>query len=469
MPLSTANFTTTATHVIQSDHSISLPDPYMLGPFDHLYHFATPVNAVWIYQSSPSVNLIPVERLRKAIRRFLDYYPHLTGRLRIDPATGVRSMTRLGTGIHFFEAHCDAPLRSFARSPSAPDTELSVFDFPNAGNALLAPWDPTLEGAQRDPILTIQRTEFACSSVALGVRISHVLCGAGSFLGLYQDLAAIYRAMADPATAAGNKIGLTSPPHHPPFMVSEMLHMGDHERRQALADPPAAYNPIVGRSLRFSAAAVLSLKAQAVNPDTPCARVSAFTALAAHIWQRVQRARLLADTNTEGKTMGSSVFGTSVNFLPHLSLPDRTFGNTVVTPVIELESTALTQAPLWQIAGLINDRVRHVSPAEVRQLGRWIAAQPDTSRIQLNFPVMAAAPFIATGWHRFPLYAGAEMDGVAPSLASPVFMDALFDGMVYFVEPKVRDGGVEAVASLRRSIWACLERDEGFGGAWDGV
>ncbi|RAK72507.1 uncharacterized protein BO72DRAFT_531812 [Aspergillus fijiensis CBS 313.89] len=277
MPLSTANFTTTATHVIQSDHPISLPDPYMLGPFDHLYHFATPVNAV----------------------RLLDYYLHLTGRLRIDPATGVRSMTRLGTGIHLSEAHCDAPLRSFARSPSAPDTELSVFDFPNAGNPLLAPWDLTLEGAQRDPVLTIQ-----------------------------------------------------------PW------------------DPPS----------------------------------------------------------------------------PAPALPERTFGNTVVTPVIELDSTALTQAPLWQIAGLINDRIRHVSPAEVRQLGRWIAAQPDTSRIQLNFPVVAAAPFIATGWHRFPLYAGAEMDGVAPSLASPVFMDALFDGMVFFVEPKVRDGGVEAVASLRRSI-----------------
>ncbi|RAH46758.1 uncharacterized protein BO95DRAFT_462840 [Aspergillus brunneoviolaceus CBS 621.78] len=182
MALSTANFTTTATHVIQSGHPISLRS---------------------IYQSSPSVNLLPVERLRKAISRLLDYYPHLTGRLRIDPATGVRSMTRLGTGIHLFEAHCDAPLRSFARSPSAPDTELSVFDFPNVENPLFAPWDLTLEGAQRDSVLTIQRTEFACSSVALGVRISHVLCGAGSFLGLYQDLAAIYRAMADPATAAG--------------------------------------------------------------------------------------------------------------------------------------------------------------------------------------------------------------------------------------------------------------------------
>ncbi|RAH81393.1 hypothetical protein BO86DRAFT_273235, partial [Aspergillus japonicus CBS 114.51] len=467
--------------------------PYMLGPFDQLGHFATPINAVWIYHPSPSGDLIPVDRLRKAISRLLDYYPHLTGRLRIDPATGVRSMTRLGTGIHLSEAQCDAPLRSFARNPSAPDTdpELGVFDFPNAGNALLAPWDLSLDGAQRDPVLTIQRTEFACSSVALGVRISHVLCGAGSFLGLYQDLAAIYRAMADPAKS--ETIELASPPRLPPFMVAEMLHKEEHERRQALAEPPAAYSltdpdagtqthaqneldfqhtldtdPIEGRSLRFSASAIAALKAHAVNPDQPSARVSGFTALAAHLWQRVHRARLArakANAATDGETpatLGSSVFGTSVSFVPHLGLPERVFGNTVVTPVIELDSPALTQRPLWEIAAMINDRIRHVSAEEVHKLGKWIAAQPDTSRIQLHFPVTAAAPFIATGWHRFPLYSGAEMDGAGPVLASPVFMDALFDGMVYFVEPRVRDGGMEAVASLRRSTWELLGRDDEF-------
>jgi len=107
------------------------------------------------------------------------------------------------------------------------------------------------------------------------MRLSQVVGGAGGFLGLYQDLAEIYRA-ADPAN--GGRIELTSPPYLPPFMVTEMLHMNADEQRKALSERPAAYSlkdpkaaaetpakteahfqqqslsqdPLVGRSLRFS-------------------------------------------------------------------------------------------------------------------------------------------------------------------------------------------------------------------------
>ncbi|CAI7585584.1 unnamed protein product [Penicillium pancosmium] len=82
------------------------------------------------------------------------------------------------------------------------------------------------------------------------------------------------------------------------------------------------------------------------------------------------------------------------------------------------------------------------------------------SDIQLDFPVTPSS-FIATGWHRFPLYHGAELD-VVPTFASPVFMDALFGDMICFLEAKARDGGVEAVASLRSSTWEHLDQDRTF-------
>lgn len=47
------------------------------------------------------------------------------------------------------------------------------------------------------------------------------------------------------------------------------------------------------------------------------------------------------------------------------------------------------------------------------------------------------------------------------------FMDSLFDGMVLFVEPKAKDGGIEAIASMRASIWDFFDRDEGFTTTWD--
>jgi hypothetical protein len=111
--------------------------------------------------------------------------------------------------------------------------------------------------------------------------------------------------------------------------------------------------------------------------------------------------------------------------LSHISsYPPRSFGNTVITPVIKLESTKLTHAPLWEITELINSRVRHVSAEETYKLGYWIAAVPKKSQIHIGFQPTPAA-FIATGWHRFPLYSGAELDG-PPTFASPVPMEALF-------------------------------------------
>lgn len=46
-------------------------------------------------------------------------------------------------------------------------------------------------------------------------------------------------------------------------------------------------------------------------------------------------------------------------------------------------------------------------------------------------------------------------------------MDALFDGMICFVEAKARDGGVEAVGSLRSSTWEHLDQDMGCIISWE--
>ncbi|KAL3490345.1 transferase [Aspergillus germanicus] len=490
MTNSSPYITIATTHVVHGLHPITVQDPFILGPFDQLGHFATPVSAVWIYESS-SNNLIPLKRLHKAISRLLDYYPHLTGRLHIDPDTDVRTMTRLGSGIHLLEAHYDVPLQSFARDSST-GPEFSIFDFPRYGNALLAPWDMSLDGAQRDPVLKVQRTQFACGAVAIGMTLSHVVSGAGGFLHLYQDLAEIYRAIG--LEAAGGEINLASPPHLEPFMVSQMMHMDSDERERALSDRPGGYflrdeepapepepesepevgtnfprelestdDPYLGRTLRFSPSALAILKGQAVDPENSSGRVSSFCALSAHLFQHIHRARLANAelySDAEKAALSNPIFGTSVDFAPHLGLPPRSFGNTVITPVIKLESTKLADAPLWEIAELINSRVRHVSAEETQKLGKWIAAQPKKSQIHVGFQPTPAA-FIATGWHRFPLYTGAELDG-PPVFASPVPMEALFDGMVLFVEPKTKDWGLDAIAFMRRSTWGVLDRDEEF-------
>lgn len=481
-----AEIKTTTTHILHGHHSAS-QEAFALGPFEHIGSFTMPISTVWVYESSlPS--LIPVEQLTAALRRLLDHYPHLTGRLAMDSGTGTRYVDRLGSGMHLFEASCDTSFRSFAGVTSTPDKGWNVYGFPKLGQPLLPPWDLSHGGVQRDPIFKVQLTRFACSAVAIGVRVSHVVTAAGGFLRLYQDLAEIYRSIS--AGNAGISIELSKPTSLEPFMVSSMAHMMDDEKRDALRFSPAAHSlhetpdrseerraqiprgsspdcdPVEGRTLRFSPGQLATLKSLAVDPNNAQSRSSSYTALAAHIWQQTHLARLAsARARSEGTDIYDlSMFGTSVDFCKHLGLPERSFGNTIIEKVMDLNSVVLETSPLWEIASAINNIVRHVSEEETRKLGRWVAAQPQKQRIQLDLKVTPSS-FIATSWHRFPLYSGAEFD-VAPLFASPV-SGGLFDGMVVMMESRAMDGGIDALVCVKKSTFAVLDADKSFIANWD--
>lgn len=105
------------------------------------------------------------------------------------------------------------------------------------------------------------------------------------------------------------------------------------------------------------------------------------TALSAHLWQRIHLARLTRATSDDERdsVFSRSAFLTCVNFAPRLGLSERMFGNTVLTPSVDLDSTKLVQAPLWEISKTINSHIRNVSVDEVHKLGSWIAAQSKMS------------------------------------------------------------------------------------------
>ncbi|EWY79802.1 hypothetical protein FOYG_17091 [Fusarium oxysporum NRRL 32931] len=463
----------TSIHEVKSAHPLDIPDPYVLGAFDQLGNPPISINVVWIYKAT-SAAAVPLPRLQRAISRLLDYYPHLTGRLRISPDDGLRTIDRLGTGMHLLEATCDAPLEAFAKTSSGHDG-IDVFDLPGAGDLLLAPWDPSTEGTQNNPVFTIQRTQFSCSAVAIGMRMSHVVCDAGSFLQLYQHLAEIYRGLGSDACG---EVKLSKPPHFPPLMVDKVLHMDEEERERALVDVPeffslvkpddpgvqwsagAMTDPVIGRSMRFSAAGLSGLKARATPPDG--SRVSTFSALSAYLWQRTHLARLeceKAGLAQEPSPHSKAAFLTSVEFSSHLGLTENFFGNTIVTPFVEVASDELAAVPLWKIAKTVDKVVRSVNKDDVYKVGTWVAAQPDKNAIRFEFPYTQST-FITSGWHRFPLYEGATLD-VAPVFASPTFIaTALVDGLVYLLQPKEKDGGIDIIYSLKSSTWKYLNITE---------
>jgi hypothetical protein len=118
-----------------------------------------PIAVVFVYEqstSTPDVELIPVERFQRALTLLLDYYPHLTGRLQINPHDGTPEITSLGTCAELLVAQCSERLDAFSSPGLNSPSRFSMQNLPAAGNALLRPFDTTLEDVCHNPVFTIQ-------------------------------------------------------------------------------------------------------------------------------------------------------------------------------------------------------------------------------------------------------------------------------------------------------------------------
>lgn len=414
-----------------------LDSPMILGPLDQLVPPIIPVAVVYVYRATEDgKEVIPLERLRRAISTLLDYHPHLSGRLHIDESDGVRGINRLNTGMGLYEAQCASQLETTSSTPG----RILLSDLPEGGNALLAPFEPTFDAICRDPIFTIQHTRFACGGVALGVRTPHTVTDAEGFFQVVRDLAEIYRTDA-----------LARPPHLRPYL-SELLHnMTPEDRESALqfepplhtlttdeAVPEPAQNPaapapppppVIGRVIRYSSADLSALKAHATNPDDSSTWVSTFDALSAHIWQRTYAARLRL---VAAPATLSRAFLTSVNYRARLGVPARSPFNCLATPYGALAHDELAGAPLHRVA--------------------W------------GFDARAGSTMVSA-WNKFDVYGGAAFEGGRPpALVAPPFTSvSLVDGLGYPMPTEGQASGgaeIDLYIALSEAVWEVLDGDE---------
>ncbi|KAL6054710.1 Transferase [Balamuthia mandrillaris] len=511
-----------ALHCADGESLAGLESPFRLGPLDQLVLPFVPIAVVFLYRKptsgASSSELLPMERLARALALLLDYYPHLTGRLQINPSDKTPEISQLGTGAELFIAQCSERLDTFCPSLYAGEEQhatgrILMKDLPAAGNALLAPFDPTLEGVCRDPIFVVQHTRFACGGVALGVRLHHIVCDADGFFRLVHDLAEIYRGVRASETKGdpSSGIGVLARPPHIRSYLWELWDMTPEERQAALdvqpahyyvessdhaavvaaegastsaAEPPAsavppAQPPVIGRVLRFSGRELDALKAHATDPSGG-SWVSTFEALSAHLYQSVYRARLWLRT-AQGVPLSAAVsevsreFLTSVNWRgrDRLDLPPRYFPNACFIPYSGLPHDVLADGPLWQVAKALHDWTRALSPEKARQTLRWIAAQPDKTRVKIDFCFQNS--FMVSQWCKFDMYVGVDFDvdehgeAVLPALVGPPFTPILLvDGLAYFLatEEQLQGGtapqSIDVNLALSEPLWAILDQDEGF-------
>ena len=149
----------------------------------------------------------------------------------------------------------------------------------------------------------------------------------------------------------------------------------------------------------------------------------------------------------------------------------RYFPNAVLPCVNTLPSSSLANLPLWRVAQELHGWVRAITPADARRLAAWTAAQENKLAVKHHFPYDRWA-FIASAWHTFPLYSGAELDGPAPVLAGPAFTEiSLVDGFGIMRQPREGGGrcGVDVKFTVTEAVMRILEEEGRLRGVIRGV
>ncbi|KAK9365492.1 transferase family-domain-containing protein [Lipomyces kononenkoae] len=490
-----------------------LESPFRLGPMDELVFPFVSIEVVFVYRSPASTlssdsihgELLPVERLQQAVSRLLDYYPHLTGRLQFNPDERVPEITQLGTGAEILVAQCSVKLDDITSSGSA-SGRILMPNLPASGNALLPPFDRTVEGVCRDPIFAIQHTRFACGSVALGIRLHHIVCDAHGFFQLVRDLAEIYRGLRRSSLPK-----LADPPEIRSYLRGGPNAMSPDEKQEALEFQPSTYYvedslkepsespapstelpagpPVVGRVLRFSGRDLNALKELATDPSGH-GWVLTFEALCAYLYQRVYLARL--ELHSQGVSLPAATAQLSRGFWAsidirdptRLNLPARYFANAVYCPHTYAPHDLLADRPLWQVAKFLHDLIRSVDPQQMEQTTKWVAAQPDKSRIKLDYSFFNGS-FTVSQWSKFNMYMDVDFDvdehdkAIPPVLVSPPFTEiSLLDGLAMILSTEeqfyraTEEGdspssaevpcAIDVNLTLSEPLWTILDRDEQF-------
>ncbi|KAF2746106.1 hypothetical protein M011DRAFT_446169 [Sporormia fimetaria CBS 119925] len=477
---------------LQRAHQLIIPppqSPFKLGPFDQLGPPMIPIAIVNAYkhpnasqESTPEHNdFLNLPRLHLAIQRLLDYYPHLTGRLHFNPTDGTPEINRVDTGVEVISAHSNLTIHDLTDSQTG---RVLVTHLPGSGSLLIPPFTSTLEAVCKHSILTIQHTRFACGSVALGFRVHHIVTDAEGFFQLIANLAELYRGLCEP-DANVDTVQLSHPPHITSYLSD--VHMSESDRKAAQSFEPSLFTlgpshggatagaeeitsylddptgpRVTGRVHRFSGAELAVLKQKAVDPNG-AGWTSTFSALSAHLLQRVYQARVKLH-QIPSLPRG---FLTTINLRPgnRLGLPSHYAPNAILSTHTTFPHPFLLSSPLYTLASQIHTLTHSpsLSTSQIEKTAKWIAAQEDKRRIRpalLESIGGGGGVFMVTQWNRFDMY-GSVFDGERPVLSTaPWTRISLVDGFAFFLgtgEEEGEEGGVDVNLALGEEVWEGFE------------
>ena len=450
---------------------------------------------IWYYDPPSSTDAyLSTSRLQDALSKTLNSYPQLCGRVhfaKAQPNAGHTNRYRrvnvtynapTDIGIPFIVAISPKFLADFIPSTQSRKASLKAWDVSQLPSDELFPPTPLALSSDTTPPdapnVIIQITTFACRSTAIALEFTHCLADAHSMSVFVKDWASTSQALLtgqllpallpvfDPQlvdSAAAGDIDAETPdaalqeqarslPFHRFDWYKQVpdqpwpLHVPpdfDHSQKLSPTDPIpwADWNvnaPTVRRILHFSSEELQHIYTLAISQD-PESKISKHDALLAHLWIRINAARL---NSPYTQTYLNMTFGIRPRLSP--PLPDNFLGSPILLAAIPSPTpSSLDQGPpTSQVAKQIRTTLQAFTPSAIAAHLHDAAFEYCPQRIWQGF--LGRKHLLLTTW----LYLGVdEVDFVGKGGPGLRFVESVMpscDGLVQIMETLGKgEGGKE--------------------------
>ena len=373
---------------------------------------------IWYYNPpTDPKKALSATRLQEALSKTLNSYPQLCGRVhyaKAQPNMGHANRYRrihvtynapTDTGIPFIVAISPKNLADFIPSTATRKSSLKAWDVSQLPSNELFPPTPLALSSETSPPdapnAIIQVTTFACGSMAISVEFTHCLSDAHAMAVFLKDWASTSRALL-----AGEPLPTLSPVFEPqlldsasagnidaekpdpalqaqarslPFHVFDWFKQVpnqpwplqvpsdfDHSQKLSPTNPiPWAdwdvHAPNLQRLLHFSSEELQRIYADAISQD-PESKISKHDALLAHLWTRINAARL---NSQETQTFLNMTLGIRPRLSP--PLPDNFLGSPIIIAAIPSPTTSTPSqaSSTSEMAKQIRGTIQQFTPSAI--------------------------------------------------------------------------------------------------------
>ncbi|KKY23573.1 putative transferase family protein [Phaeomoniella chlamydospora] len=449
----------------------------------------SPTGAIWFFDHVPGGHCDYSRHLRASLQTVLDNYQQWTGELHwsnYEPDSNDHTKrfqrlcltwgTKSDPGTEFVTASVSETLASIVPHWRYRSRSLKAWDHTNVRLDGLLPRATLalrhLKITPNAPALAVQVTTFSCQGIAIGIQMSHPLGDAMTLATFVRDWTAISKAMLateplpimtrdfDPQqidrSAAGDIDGHAPDPDLMNISRNLPYLRYDHWSKPSqtswpdliTADDLASHNakypyspgtpvpwsqwdlscPCAAYILHFSGDEIQEIwEAAQGNSSSTSPTVSRHDALLAHLWQLINRSRLLRNPSTPVHLLPS--LGLRTRLSP--PLPATFLGSPILMTDITLPATAVCTSPLSTIAQTISSVQRQFTADTIPALLHDMIYADCPQRIWMG--CLGTEYTMATSWVHLGVY---EMD-FGLGMGRPRYVEAVLialDGLVQIME-----------------------------------